>query len=71
LAFLGGKVYGNSKYPNFNNTIYWNPAVTVNGGGEFDIECVLPDYKGKFKVVVEGVQGNGNGVYATAIFNVE
>lgn len=71
LAFLGGKVYGNSKYPNFNNTIYWNPALTVNGGGEFDIECVLPDYKGKFKVVVEGVQGNGNGVYATATFNVE
>ena len=71
LAFLGGKVYGNGKYPNFNNTIYWNPAVTVNGGGEFDLECVLPDYKGKFKVVVEGVQSNGNGVYATATFNAE
>lgn len=71
LAFLGGKVYGNGKYPNFNNTIYWNPVVTVKGGSELDLECVLPDYKGKFKVVVEGVQGNGNGVYTTATFNVE
>lgn len=71
LAFLGGKVYGNGKYPNFNNTIYWNPAVTINAGGEFDFECVLPDYKGKFKVVIEGVQGNGNGVYSTATFNIE
>ena len=71
LAFLGGKVYGNGKYPNFNNTVYWNPAVTVGAGGEFDLKCVLPDYKGKFKVVVEGVDSNGNGVYATGTFNVE
>ena len=71
LAFFGGKVYGNGKYPNFNNTIYWNPAVTVGAGGESELECVLPDYKGKFIVVVEGVQSNGNGVYSTATFNVK
>jgi hypothetical protein len=71
LAFTGDRLPQMENYPNFNNTIYWNPAVTVNGDGEFDLECVLPDYKGKFIVVVEGVQSNGNGVYATATFNAE
>lgn len=71
LAFLGGKVYGKGKYPNFNNTIYWNPIVEVEDGGTFNFNCVLPDYKGEFRIVVEGTDGNGKGIYCTETFKVE
>ena len=45
--------------------------VAVKGGEEVELKCVVPDYKGKFRVVVEGMDENGNEVYATALLNEE
>lgn len=58
-------------YPNYNNTIYWNPLVTVQGGEKYGFNCVLPAYKGKFRIVVEGLDSNGEEVYCTETFKVE
>lgn len=71
LAFFGEKVYGKEKYPNFNNTIYWNPVVELNNGESFNFECVLPGYKGEFKVVVEGMGSGGKEIYCVKTFKVE
>ncbi len=71
LAFTAAKVAGDANYPNYNNTIYWNPLVTLKGGGNFGFNCVLPAYKGEFRVVVEGIGSKGTGVYRTVTFSVE
>ena len=71
LAFLGDKVYDKERYPNFNNTIYWNPVVEIADGDTFSFNCVLPHYKGEFRIVVEGLDSNGNELYCTKNFVVE
>ena len=68
LAFLGGKAVEDEDYPNFLPTVYWNPAVEVPAGEEFELDCFMPKYKGKFRVVVEGLQGIGKEVYAVEEF---
>jgi hypothetical protein len=58
----------NDDYPNFLSTVYWNPAVEVKAGGEFGFDCFMPAYKGKFRVVVEGLSGKGKEIYAVEEF---
>ncbi len=63
LALLGGKIHGNNKYPNYNKTIYWNPAITLKPGESYEFDCSLPEYKGDFNVVVEGVDSKRQSIY--------
>ena len=67
-AFYGGQAVSGAAYPNFLSTIYWNPVVEIPAGEEFEFDCVLPLYKGKFRIVVEGLQGKGKGVFAVEDF---
>ncbi len=69
LAFLGKKAAADNDYPNFLPTVYWNPVVVVAPGEEFEFDCFMPEYKGKFRVVVEGLQGRGKEVYAVSEFS--
>ena len=63
LAFLGDGISGNSGYPNYNSTLYWNPVVEIGAGETFGFSCPLPKYKGEFLVVVEGVDSDGKSIY--------
>ena len=71
LAFLGSKAAMEPKYPNFNSTVYWNPVVEVPAGGEFEFNCIMPQYKGKFRVVVEGLQDGKKEVFAVEEFQYQ
>lgn len=44
-------------------TLWWHPAVTVEAGESFTLECLLPDYEGRFEMVVEGVDASGRTIY--------
>ena len=67
-AFLGMKAASEKGYPNFLSTIYWNPIVDIPANGEFEFKCILPQYEGKFKLVVEGLTESGREVYSSRIF---
>jgi hypothetical protein len=67
-VFLGMKAASEMEYPNFLSTIYWNPIVEIPANGKFEFKCVLPQYEGKFKVVIEGLTENGSEVYSSHIF---
>jgi hypothetical protein len=69
MAFLGVKTGHQDKYPNFNSTVYWNPTVEIPAGGEFEFNCVMPKYKGTFRVVIEGLQDTNKEVFAVEEFN--
>lgn len=71
LAFFGDGVRGENNYPNFNGTVYWNPVVEIKGGEKFGFECVRPQYKGKFKIVVEGIDEQGKEVYTSTTFTID
>ena len=71
LAFLGGKVYGNGKYPNFNNTIYWNPLCEVKAGESLLLHCAKPLYKGEFRMVIEGMDSEGKSISWSTSFKVD
>lgn len=71
LAFTGNMVANNSKYPNYNSTIYWNPVLPIKKDEAVQLDCVLPAYKGEFRVVVEGLDSNGKEIYYTTTFKTE
>lgn len=62
-AYTGASISGSDSYPDYRQTIYWHPIVNVKAGESFEFDCVLPDYKGDFTVVIEGLTNNGASVY--------
>ena len=67
MAYYGDKTAEEGKYPNFLSTIYWNPILEIQGDSEFNFKCHLPQYQGKFKIVIEGRTDSGQGVFITKI----
>ena len=57
-------------YPDYRQTVLWEPLVSAEAGGSVSMDCVLPAYKGHFRVVVEGLSSAGEPVHATASFDV-
>lgn len=51
-------------------TLYWHPQISVEAGEERRIEVRTPSYPGVFRVVVEGLDSEGNPVYSTSSFEV-
>lgn len=59
---------GNDNYPDYRRTVYWHPEVNLQPEKDFTFNCVLPDYKGKFVVVVEGLDADGAPIYTKTSF---
>lgn len=55
--YLPGKVYNNT---DLRTTVYWNPKVITDAQGNSTIEFYNADGKGTYKVVVEGLDRDGN-----------
>ena len=57
-------------YPDYRQTVLWEPLVRAEAGGSVSMDCVMPAYKGRFRVVVEGLSSTGEPFRATASFDV-
>ena len=57
-------------YPDYRQTVLWEPLVSAEAGGSVSLDCVMPAYKGRFRVVVEGLSSTGEPFRATASFDV-
>ena len=57
-------------YPDYRQTIYWHPLLTLAPGQSMDIECKTPAYGGRFEVVAEGFGQTGEAVAARATLDV-
>ena len=49
----------NSQLPDLRTTIYWNPHVVTGKNGQASFEYFNADGKGNYRVVIEGIDGNG------------
>ncbi|HEY0899974.1 MAG TPA: TonB-dependent receptor plug domain-containing protein, partial [Sphingobacteriaceae bacterium] len=50
----------NTKIPDLRTTIYWNPQIITDEAGKKQLEFFNADGTGDYKVIVEGVDTNGN-----------
>lgn len=71
MAYTLGDMPEDGRYPDYRQTIYWHPLQTVQPGEDLQIPCKLPDYKGRFRVVVEGLSSDGKPLRAETSFVVE
>jgi hypothetical protein len=69
LAYTCSSVGGD--YPDYRQTIYWHPMLTLAPGERVEVECKTPAYGGRFEVVAEGLTATCNPVRATAAFEVK
>ena len=70
MALTGGSLFAGDGYPDYRQTVYWHPLLSVGAGEEAVAECRLPDYKGTFVVVAEGITADGEPFFARSSFEV-
>lgn len=58
------------EYPDYRQTLYWHPLLTLAPGESMTLECKTPAYSGRFDVVAEGLSARGEAVSAQATLNV-
>lgn len=68
-GFYKARTFYSPKYTSTKNdamqldlrtTIYWNPNIITDKDGKYSIEFNNNDTKGTYRVVVEGIDDNGN-----------
>lgn len=57
-------------YPDFRQTLYWHPLLTLGPGETLEVECKTPAYGGRFVAVAEGLTEAGAAVAAHATLSV-
>lgn len=71
MAFTGDSLREEAGYPDYRQTIYWHPMLELEPGQTLVIPCKLPDYKGRFRVSVEGLAASGAPLQAETSFTTE
>ena len=67
----GTALHPGDTYPDYRQTIYWHPLLEIGAGETMTIPCNLPDYRGSFVVVAEGLDAAGNPVSGSLSFEVK
>jgi hypothetical protein len=60
-----------SEYPDYRQTLYWHPMLTLAPGESLELDCKTPAYKGHFQVIAEGLSDAVEPVRASASFEVK
>ena len=68
---LSGQEIEKGKYPDFRNTIYWDPILTIPALGERRINLLTPSLEGRYKIVIQGVSELGEPFVYVKEFSVE
>lgn len=60
-----------SRVPDFRTTLYWAPDITTGTDGKAKLQFYSSDRSGKYMVVVQGVNEQGEFISATTTFEVK
>lgn len=71
VSGLSGRGFESGLYPDYRNTIYWEPLSKFTKSETKKILIRTPSIPGNYIVVTEGVSYDGTPVYATGIFTIE
>jgi TonB-dependent SusC/RagA subfamily outer membrane receptor len=61
----------NTQFSDQRTTIYWNPEIITDKDGKVSFEYFNADGKGTYRIVVEGIDSNGNLGRQVYRYNVE
>ena len=73
LKFLGlsnNKPFQTPRFYEPSTTLYWNPFVKIKRDGSNTISIVLPDVKGSYSIIVEGVSSQGTPLKASKVISI-
>ena len=56
------------EYPDYRQTLYWHPLLTLGPGESMEIDCKMPVYPGRFEAVAEGLTASGGPVSTSSTF---
>lgn len=59
-----------SDYPDYRQTVYWHPLISIAPGESIEIKCKTPAYSGRFAINVEGFDENLKPVNACSSFEL-
>lgn len=59
------------RIPDFRSTLYWTPSINASKDGKSNIHFYTSDRKGNFLAILQGMDGKGRPVSASANFKVE
>ena len=59
------------RIPDLRSTLYWSPVVPVDNSGNASLHFYTADTKGKFLVVLQGINSQGEPVSAASSFTVQ
>ena len=68
-SYTGQALRDEEGYPDYRQTIYWHPLLTLAPGQTLVIPCKMPDYTGRFKVSMEGLSTAGTSFHAETSFS--
>lgn len=68
LAFTCAGV--DEEYPDYRQTLYWHPMLTLEPGQSITLECKTPAYSGRFELAAEGLTAQGDPVSVRSSFSV-
>ena len=54
------------KYPDYRQTLYWHPLLSLGPGQTLTVDCKMPVYEGTFEAVAEGLTETGEAVVVRA-----
>lgn len=57
-------------YPDYRQTLYWHPMLTLAPGESVRVECKTPAYSGRFEVFAEGLDEAGKAVCSHTTLDV-
>ena len=58
------------EYPDYRQTLYWHPLLTLAPGESITLECKTPAYSGRFELLAEGLTTQGEPVSVRGGFTV-
>ena len=70
MAVTAAPVEGNSNYPDYRQTLLWQPLLEIEAGGSLTVDCAVPLYTGDFNAVAEGMTASGNPVSGSITFDL-
>ena len=57
-------------YPDYRQTLYWHPMLTLAPGERLELDCKTPVYTGSFQVIAEGLTASCIPVRSSTTFEV-
>ncbi|MBN1159180.1 MAG: hypothetical protein JXA61_07345 [Bacteroidales bacterium] len=66
-----GKPYNNPEYPDFRQTLFWNPDIEISGSDKMVFEFRTSQLRGLFEINIQGISKSGIPMHANFYFRVE